>query len=103
MIERLCTTDQAKAKLSIYDSLFDTQIEDAIDMASAAVLDYCLLSNTDDLTDIQKACMRAATLNLLVDLYDGDGGTETKFSNALGELPINVTQFLIRIRPSVIA
>lgn len=102
-MEELCTLEQAKTVLGVFDDSQDVEIGDAVTMASASILDYCQISGTTGLTDIQIECLRAACLKLIPIVYDGTGEKTPDYSQANGELPRSVTMFLNRIKRNIIA
>lgn len=105
-MEELCTLEQAKSVLGVFDDSQDTEIQEAIVTCSAVILDYCQLNTTADveaLTDRQKECTRAATLMLIPVYYDGTGEKTPDYDIANGELPRAVTMFLGRIKRNSIA
>lgn len=102
-MEQLCTIEQAKVVLGVFDDTQDTDIEDAVNMASATILDYCQISTAVGLSEIQTECLRAACLKLVPIVYDGTGEKTPDYSQANGELPRSVTMFLNRIKRNIIA
>lgn len=102
-MEELCTLEQAKAVLGVYDDSQDSQIGGVIIMASAAIIDFCDVETIDDLSDRKKECLRAACLMLVPIIYDGTGEKEPDYDLSNGSLPRAVTMFLGRIMQNSLA
>lgn len=102
-IETLCTLQEAKTRLGVYDDSLDAEIEGYITASSAAILEYCGRQDTAGLSEVKRECLRAATLTLLPVLFDGTGERAPDYSLADGQLPKSVTAFLHRISAKVIA
>lgn len=101
-MEELCTLEQAKVSLGVYDDSQDTEIGQAIVMASAVILDYCQISTAVGLSEIKTECLRAACLRLIPIIYDGTGEKEPHYGPATNELPQSVTIFLSRVKRNLV-
>lgn len=113
-MEELCTLEQAKAVLGVFDDSQDSEIAEVITMASAAILNYLQLSDEDaaKIADgglsglfnaIQIECLRAGCLRLIPVIYDGTGEKTPDYSQSNGELPRSVTMFIHRLKRNIIA
>lgn len=102
-MDELCTLEQAKVYLGIFDGSQDTDVSLSITMASAVILDYCQIDGIADLSAIQVECLRAGCLKLIPVIYDGTGEKAPDLSQANGELPKSVTMFLNRVKRNIIA
>lgn len=102
-MDELCTLDQAKVVLGVYDDSQDVEIQEAVIMASAAILDYCQISGISGLSAIKIESLRAGCLQLIKVVYDGTGERSLDYSQANGELPRNVTMFINRVKRNIIA
>lgn len=101
-MEELCTLEQAKNSLGVYDDSQDAEIQEAIVMASSVILDYCQIGGTTGLSGIKLECLRAACLRLIPVIYDGPGEKEAKYGRATNELPQSVTIFLGRVKRNIV-
>lgn len=102
-MEELCTLEQAKNVLGVFEDSQDVQISAAIVMASAAILDYCDRDDISDITSRQTEVLRAACLMLIPIIYDGTGEKEPDYTLSNGSLPRSVTMFLGRLMRNSIA
>jgi hypothetical protein len=102
-MEQLCTLAQAKVVLGVYDDTQDSEIEEAVTMSSAVILDYCQIASTTGLSEIKIECLRAGCLRLVGIIYDGTGEKTPNYSQANGELPRSVTMLINRVKRNIIA
>lgn len=102
-MEQLCTLEQAKVVLGVFDDTQDSEISDTVNMASAVILDYCQISTAVGLSAIKIECLRAGCLRLIPYLYDGTGEKVPDYSQANGELPRSVTMLINRVKRNIIA
>lgn len=102
-MEELCTLEQAKVVLGVFDESQDSEIAEAVTMASAVILDYCQISTIVGLSAIKIECLRAGCLKLIPLIYDGTGEKTPDYSQANGELPKSVTMFVNRVKRNIIA
>lgn len=102
-MEQLCTLEQAKTVLGVFDDSQDVEIGEVITTASAVILDYCQISSTAGLSEIKIECLRAGSLKLIPILYDGTGEKTPDYSQANGELPRSVTMLINRVKRNIIA
>lgn len=102
-MEQLCTIEQAKVVLGVFDDSENASISEAVDQASAVILDYCQIDGTEGLSEIKKECLRAGCLKLVPIIYDGTGEKAPNYSQANGELPRSVTMFINRVKRNIIA
>ena len=103
----LVTLEQAKEHLRIRHTEEDNQVQDKLDAAEDAVLDYLGIETPEwDDSNVPPRVV-AAILIVLEDLWRFRGGDEESFSAmqraADGELPVRATRLLHRLRELALA
>lgn len=101
-MEELCTLEQAKVVLGVYDDTQDGEIQEAITMSSAVILDYCQIEGVTGLSARKLECLRAGCLALVRIIYDGTGEKTPDYSQANGELPRSVTMLINRVKRNIV-